>query len=85
MDAKDELVSTFAFIFNLRRYSKDPTAAIAAAVARLKVGAPRTVPAGRRPAWKLFCTMGLHSSTSRLNVSAFCGTRGACRGCIAVV
>ena len=59
MDAKDELVSTFAFIFNLRRYSKDPTAAIAAAVARLKVGAPRyTVPAGRRPAWTLFCTMG---------------------------
>jgi hypothetical protein len=25
---------------------------------------------------------GLHSSTFRLNVSAFCGLGGACRGCI---
>jgi hypothetical protein len=27
-------------------------------------------------------TRGLHSSTFRLNVSAFCGTEGTCKGCL---
>ena len=60
----DELLSNFAFNFNMRRYMAAMTWP-----ASFKVDAD-----GR----------GLHSSTFRLNLSAFCGIGGAVRGCVGV-
>jgi hypothetical protein len=62
----DELLSTFAFKFNLRRYQE-----VRAAVAPI----PTLV-----LCWD--CGRGLHSSNFWLNLSAFCGIGGECRGCL---
>jgi hypothetical protein len=70
----DELLSNFAFNFNLRGYIKvaerlTPQAALVGA------GAAHAV---------LHSAMGRgsHSSTFRLNLSAFCGKGGALGGCL---
>jgi len=38
--------------------------------------------ASKRARFERLLGMGLHSSTFRLNVSAFCGIGGALRGCL---
>jgi hypothetical protein len=70
----DELLSTVAFKFNLRRYTKlyQVVDEVAPGGGARGGKAAAMGPTGR----------GLHSFTFQLNLTAFCGTRGAFRGCL---
>jgi len=74
---RDELLSSFAFKFELLRYSKE-TFAMQHATQVRRLGGARCPPpnAGRR---RRLLGRSLHSSTFRLNISAFCGVGGAFR------
>ena len=83
----DELLSTFAFKFNLRRYNMDaglsstpvPTPS-ADGSGETGDNAPMDVDATPKPIpFNLLPGRGLHSSTVRLTVSAFYGIGGALR------
>ena len=83
----DELLSNVAYNFSLRCYSEDVSAAAAAATAAARavaeVARKRRVAemrAGKAATDAAVSGRGLHSSTFRLNLSAFCGTGGAYRG-----
>ena len=65
----DEPLSNFAFKFNVRRY------------AEVGLGVGLRV-SGKAAAFMQKVGRGLHWSTFRHNVSAFCGIDGAFRGCL---
>jgi len=69
-----KLLSSFAFKFNLRRYSWGGGASSTARWSPC----PTSSTATGSPPWG----RGLQKSTFQLNVSAFCGIGGVLRGCV---